>query len=635
MTSDDPKTVLKRSPTCPASNDAGVRPGRVKAASPSAHTGRALLAWAILLFFTAGAVRAAGPVETDYTRCLSCHRGIERLDARHDFECAACHLLPGDRSGEALSRHDVIIRNPSDPVHMTAFCLACHEKEIRAFRNSLHATLAGVINQTRFLWGAQATAAPARFGLSGPFRPLPDIDPGVYPDHTAALVDDFLRRKCLRCHVHTSGCGGRGLYRAAGCAACHVRYADDGRYRGKDAAIDPARAGYPVSHVFTRAVPDTQCRHCHNHNHVGADYAGLFEHDFSDTYRSPLAEGRTGPLIYGLDQHHLSADLHAERGLWCIDCHEKRDVMGNGRAYSYEMEVPKRTCSACHGGFGGALPDPSVAAIRREVPPSRPKGSPSGLSRGKGENRVFVFVSKNGGRHHLLPVFSRRGAAHRVAEHAKVRCSACHAQWSYQDYGLSVIRRDRLDAAVWRRLTIQGDPCLTAALESALERRFPQYPVSMDWISGGKRPGVWLTGWRFRRWEFMPLGKDDGNRYAVLRPLYQYAVTYVDRLGNIPLDGVVPVRRTGGRGWAYMPYVPHTTAPAGRPCDACHRNRIAAGLGIQRELTEDTLLTVPSPPAVRSMRLLNNEERRRLLVPSKRYGKARFRALTGIRGMRE
>ena len=131
-------------------------------------------------------------------------------------------------------------------------------------------------------------------------------------------------------------------------------------------------------------------------------------------------------------------------------------------------------------------------------------------------------------------------------------------------------------------------------------------------------PGIWSMGWRFRRWEWMPLGVDDKGKYAILRPLYQYLISYVDKSGNVILDSVAPRRGDGtGRGWSFMPYVPHTIGPVGRQCNACHRNRMAAGLGVHEELTTDNALTIPSPPCISPMRLLDSEERKNLLTHQK------------------
>jgi hypothetical protein len=52
---------------------------------------------------------------------------------------------------------------------------------------------------------------------------------------------------------------------------------------------------------------------------------------------------------------------------------------------------------------------------------------------------------------------------------------------------------------------------------------------------------------------------------------------------------------------------------------------------MDKELTEDTRLTVPAPPAIGQMRLLNERERQLLLHPSERFQKKRMEALIGIR----
>ncbi|OQX64627.1 MAG: hypothetical protein B5M55_05755 [Desulfococcus sp. 4484_242] len=545
----------------------------------------------------------------NHADCLHCHEGIESINDNHRFPCAHCHLPPGERQANILTDHEKIVRNPSGPQQAEAFCGPCHKTEIEKVRTSLHSTMAGVINQTRFLWGAQDRPGPALYGLSGGLMPLPEPGPEIYPQSTAVLVDDFLRRRCLRCHIHTKGPAGPGIYRATGCAACHVLYDDDGLYKGKDAAIDRSKPGYPALHTFTAAIPNAQCLHCHNHNHVGADYEGLFEHDYHDAFRSPLMDGKPPAIRYGLDHHRLVRDVHGEKGLWCIDCHTRDHVMGDGHVYSFQMEVPKRPCTDCHGGFDEKGPDKTHPSIR--------KGA-DGL----------IFLSKNHGRQHRLPLFRPEGTGHQVEAHARVRCSACHAQWSFQDYGMSVMREDRIHDYKWLNLTMQGDPWLQEQLKACAKSPDTAYPMSTDYLSGRKREGIWSVGWRFRRWELMPLGMDQADKYAILRPLYQYLVTYVDRGGNVVLDSAVPERGDGsGRGWAFMPYVPHTTAPFGRACVSCHMNPASAGQGIQDELTCDTALTVPSPPAIPGLRLLKPQEAGRLLLPPRRWHRERLKAL--------
>jgi len=548
-----------------------------------------LSAGLIILFLACG--DAFSDERKDYGLCLDCHAGIEKIGVMHDFPCTSCHIRAELRGG-AISSHDKIVRNPSDPSLVRDFCLPCHRREIDALERSIHATVAGIINQTRFLWGAQKAVYPYEYGLSGTLKMLPDPSGSeAQPYSPERLVDDFLRRRCLRCHINTMGEQAAGLYRATGCASCHVLYANDGLYAGDDLAVKKDKTGYPITHRFTSKIPVIQCLHCHNHNHVGTDYVGLFEKDYHKSYRVPSAEGTKSPLIYGLQYHQLSKDVHYDRGLWCTDCHGKEDVMA---------DAAKKSCTSCH----------------------RPAEESSGES-------TEDFVTKAGQRLRAS-AFSRMSAAHSVDSHQRVRCSACHAQWSFQDYGLSVIREDIVDAYKWRDISIQGEPAAQRIIEENSENPLMIYPVSRDWVSGEIRAGLWSSGWRFRRWEPMPIGVDRDGKYAVLRPMYQYILSFVGGNGYVILDGVVPTRGDGSSaGWAFLPYTPHTVSPFGRNCDSCHENRIAAGQGIYDGEGLDTSLTMPSPPVNGAGRLLDPEERKKLMEPSMSYLRKRLKALAG------
>ncbi len=72
----------------------------------------------------------------------------------------------------------------------------------------------------------------------------------------------------------------QGDYRSSGCTACHTVYANDrepghsgpyakygrdGQSVTKDPTIPKDRAGHPLRHEFTRAIPSSQCMVCHMH----------------------------------------------------------------------------------------------------------------------------------------------------------------------------------------------------------------------------------------------------------------------------------------------------------------------------------------------------------------------------------
>jgi hypothetical protein len=71
-----------------------------------------------------------------------------------------------------------------------------------------------------------------------------------------------------------------GDYRASGCSACHVIYANDrdpahsasyatfghsGTSATVDPTIDKSQSGHPIKHSFTRSIPSSQCMVCHMH----------------------------------------------------------------------------------------------------------------------------------------------------------------------------------------------------------------------------------------------------------------------------------------------------------------------------------------------------------------------------------
>jgi len=125
-----------------------------------------------------------------------------------------------------------------------------------------------------------------------------------------------------------------GDYRASGCSACHVVYANDRSYEhsgpyanfghlGQSATSDPTipknESGHPIKHQFTRSIPSSQCMVCHMHpgTNMVATYFGYTWWDNEED----------GKLMYPAKQRHPSAEdryrvqqrnpeAAAVRGLW-------------------------------------------------------------------------------------------------------------------------------------------------------------------------------------------------------------------------------------------------------------------------------------------------------------------------------
>ena len=125
-----------------------------------------------------------------------------------------------------------------------------------------------------------------------------------------------------------------GDYRASGCSACHVIFANDrdavhsGSYAqfghsGYSASSDPTipknEPGHPIKHAFTRAIPSSQCMICHVHpgTNMVTTYFGLTWWDneidgdkmYPKQQHNPTDEQR-------YDSSLRNPEAAAARGLW-------------------------------------------------------------------------------------------------------------------------------------------------------------------------------------------------------------------------------------------------------------------------------------------------------------------------------
>ena len=125
-----------------------------------------------------------------------------------------------------------------------------------------------------------------------------------------------------------------GDYRASGCAACHVIYSNDrspvhsagfardnnrGLSESRDRMIPKRQSGHPQKHVFTRAIPTSQCMTCHMHpgTNMVATYQGLTWWDNeTDGSRMYPATGRTLSAAERSAIEQRNPEGSALKGLW-------------------------------------------------------------------------------------------------------------------------------------------------------------------------------------------------------------------------------------------------------------------------------------------------------------------------------
>ena len=208
--------------------------------------------------------------------------------------------------------HAGLIRDPGDLAVVDKTCGKCHPEVVNQVTRSPMALAAGMINRVRFAFGGQnEPSATYATVCVDKFKEVP------LWSASSNLGDDLLRRSCLRCHLYTEGSDRWGEKRGRGCSACHYP-------RGNGLKTDSC------PHVIVRSAGMTACLKCHNSNHVGADFVGLYEKDFGQGFVSPFVEGRAPARIYGAEQHRLIPDIHYQKGMECMDCHTLESVHGSG-----------------------------------------------------------------------------------------------------------------------------------------------------------------------------------------------------------------------------------------------------------------------------------------------------------------
>ncbi len=403
-------------------------------------------------------------------------------------------------------------------------CTTCHPKSAKRCQNSIHYTLKKAINITRNAWGIKDSNVTLQS------LPLPKLDIKKPSD----LVDDFLRRKCLKCHLRNKSSGERGMNRGRDCLACHTPHQKTGKcQRGK--------------------IPMNKCLSCHNKEFVGGDYLGLFPKDYDKSYRAPLTkDGRYPPRKYGIDFHHLSTDIHFKKGLSCVDCHKKDDMQG----------IRKVRCSDCHKNLS------------------------------KKNHTVY---------------------------HKKLACSTCHSSWNNNSYELSVFRDDTSDYKKWRNLTLQEDGYLTNFLTKAIKSKKKIPPKMPDWIAHEFKDGIWYSGFRYKRWEHFNLANSKDGRIMIIRPLFQYRISYRDKNGKMILDDINEIN--GKKIEVWLPYSPHTISKDAKSCESCHSNPLI----INPKTTGYEVLDMQLPSNIVNGSKLTKKQIKKMT--SKRYRKMRAKML--------
>jgi len=527
--------------------------------------------------------------------CLECHGDLESATANMaglDLSCTFCHGGDPYATTKELAHvfpNGNVIYNASIPpidddleyqrfvnpsnlraIHQT--CGICHSNIKHDIFKSMMATNAGhyaggfyennVVDSKTPIYGNFATVdddgwVPTELGAVEELLDLLVYDGLGDPLDTATHYQAVPSQACARCHLWSRGKGYRGaigqegVYRADGCAACHMIYDDDGLSRSADQSIDHSQTGHPMYHTITRRVTTDQCLHCH---HRGARIGLSFTGRAQMPPRLPSGPGIPGTTDerFNTNYHYTVADanppdIHHEAGMHCIDCHVKSEIMGDGNMYGHMDQATKIECRTCHG-----MPDadPTMADADGAPLPNT----------WQDKNGNWMLTSKVTDATHAVSLVSDVVASnpkaaqamghHHLKDTGGLECYACHTSWVPNCFGCHFERDEtQMGLNLWTGEYEVGKVSTNNKIFEALRQ------VAIGPNSEG-RVAPYIVS-------CMPIAD----------------VTAQD--GTKLLDFVMPVSGSGISGLAHNPVQPHTVRGEGdvRSCAECHRAPPTLGFG--------------------------------------------------------
>ena len=527
--------------------------------------------------------------------CVTCHAGIEEMHPWAPVTCVQCHggnaaasvkeqahvqrqqRAPGDERvmGQGLDPEFTRFVDPGNLRVAAQTCGPCHQRAVYDVSHSLHATTAGHLGDGLYENGVVAERHPrvSIFDVKDELPPQTARPKEALPslrqieafqssgdrEKASTHFTDLPRKNCMQCHLWSRGRAVRGRagmdgdYRGEGCGACHTPYADDGLSTSRDPTTDRFEPGHPRKHEMVRFPTVEACTRCHYGDaSIGLSYRGLAQ-PVPGMPQTPDAPGlhkkRLNGVYYISDPAATPPDVHHQRGMHCVDCHTRNDVMGDGFLYSRMEDAVEITCEACHG----TIDEYATGVTRRgtKIP---------NLVRRTAEGRTeYVLEGRIDGKPHRVkqardvvrrgsPDFNPAALASMTADHGRLECYACHSGWNPDFFGFHFDRNEQF--------------------------------TQLDLLSGQRTVGRVTTQEKvFSTFKSFFLGWNSHGRIAPYMVGFSTMATVHDEKGALLLDQALPVTRSGLSGMTMIHHQTHTTTSRARLCVECHRAPATFGRG--------------------------------------------------------
>ncbi len=327
--------------------------------------------------------------------CLLCHR--EKIPERaHSVEilgCSSCHL-GNPLTSDKIQAHKGMIKNPSDlrVIERTCGQANCHPGDGKKVKNSLMATNHGILLRLIQVFKEDFL-----------LKDFPNLKVADLYDSKASLEKsyalDYFKKLCGSCHLYLEKEKFKNFLaeKGGGCSACHLSRSKEDLKKKK---FHPK---------LTKFVELEKCIQCHNRSgRIGLTYQGLYETQQGGIYDLLWKDGRKLKKI--------SPDIHYTKGLHCIDCHTREEIMGDGTFYKNIESALEITCETCHKEKGKTKKLRKLSQIWVK------------------NNKVFQKLKF---KEKILEIKSPSDWCQR-SYHKRLSCSACHSHYVPQCMGCHV-----------------------------------------------------------------------------------------------------------------------------------------------------------------------------------------------------
>jgi hypothetical protein len=542
-----------------------------------------------------GGLAGGGGAPASSGSCANCHAGIEEMHPWAPVTCVQCHGGNADAATKETAHVTQGRRAPGDervlqpgfepeasrfldPGSLRAAaqsCGPCHERAVYDVTHSLHATTSGHLGDGLYENGVVPERHPrvSIFDVKDQLPPATPRPKEALPslkqiesfqaegdrEKASTHFTDLPRKNCMQCHLWSRGRAVRGRagmdgdYRGEGCGACHTPYADDGLSSSRDPAIDKYEPGHPRRHEMVRFPATETCARCHYGDaSIGLSYRGLAQ-PVPGMPQTPDAPGlnrkRLNGVYYISDPAATPADIHYQRGMSCVDCHTRNDVMGDGFLYSRMEDAVEISCEACHG----TSEEYATGVTRRGTRLSNL------VRKGTAEAPQYFLEGRADGKFHRVKQsrdvvrpgssdFNAQAALAMTGDHARLECYACHSGWNPDFFGFHFDRNEQF--------------------------------TQLDLISAQRTQGRVTTQEKvFSTFKSFYLGWNSHGRIAPYMVGFSTMATAHDKDGGLLVDQALPATRAGLSGMTMIHHQTHTTTARARQCVECHRAPATFGRG--------------------------------------------------------